>query len=251
MLLGWMSARVLGQYDMLVVDEPAEARRPGRRVLRRPERPRPREAVRLPAPRVPARGSRSTRSPTGRSSPACRGCASTTSGWSRQTPRLGRPRPEAAPRRRSAGVVEEVRKGRSALADGGLATLFASPAAADRARQDRRADEPARGPRRHHDGPRRRRPGAERRPLRPGAARAPGQRLARGQGAAAPDRPRGQDQPVRAGRAVHRGGRAARRRSRRARAGVAAAPSWLPTLAEIREPEEWLSRVRLADELVG
>jgi uncharacterized protein (DUF2342 family) len=26
--------------------------------------------------------------------------------------------------------------------------------------------------------------------------------------------------------------------------------SWLPTLSEIREPEEWLSRVRLSDELV-
>ena len=28
-------------------------------------------------------------------------------------------------------------------------------------------------------------------------------------------------------------------------------PSWLPTLAEIREPEEWFDRVRLSDELVG
>lgn len=27
--------------------------------------------------------------------------------------------------------------------------------------------------------------------------------------------------------------------------------SWLPTLAEIREPEEWLARVRLSEELVG
>lgn len=27
--------------------------------------------------------------------------------------------------------------------------------------------------------------------------------------------------------------------------------SWLPTLAEIREPTEWLKRVRLSDELVG
>ena len=27
--------------------------------------------------------------------------------------------------------------------------------------------------------------------------------------------------------------------------------SWLPTMAEIREPEEWLDRVRLSDELVG
>ena len=27
--------------------------------------------------------------------------------------------------------------------------------------------------------------------------------------------------------------------------------SWLPTLAEIQEPEDWLDRVRLSDELVG
>jgi len=28
-------------------------------------------------------------------------------------------------------------------------------------------------------------------------------------------------------------------------------PSWLPTLSEIREPEEWVERVRLSEELVG
>ena len=28
-------------------------------------------------------------------------------------------------------------------------------------------------------------------------------------------------------------------------------PTWLPTLAEIREPHEWLDRVRLSEELVG
>ena len=28
-------------------------------------------------------------------------------------------------------------------------------------------------------------------------------------------------------------------------------PSWLPTLAEIREPEEWVERVRLSEELVS
>jgi uncharacterized protein (DUF2342 family) len=27
--------------------------------------------------------------------------------------------------------------------------------------------------------------------------------------------------------------------------------SWLPTMAEIKEPEDWLARVRLSDELVG
>ena len=28
-------------------------------------------------------------------------------------------------------------------------------------------------------------------------------------------------------------------------------PEWLPTLAEIRAPQEWLDRVRLSEELVG
>ena len=47
--------RVLGQYDLLVVEDPAEAvpGGPGPRVLRRPERARPREALRVPAEGVP------------------------------------------------------------------------------------------------------------------------------------------------------------------------------------------------------
>ena len=52
-LLGWMSTRVLGQYDLLVIeDEDPEDQDLVYYVG--PERPRPREALRLPAPRVPA-----------------------------------------------------------------------------------------------------------------------------------------------------------------------------------------------------
>ena len=59
--------------------QPSRARH---RVLRRAERPRSREAVRVPAPRVPAvaRAPRDRR--TARSSPACRGCAATSCRWS-------------------------------------------------------------------------------------------------------------------------------------------------------------------------
>ena len=53
MMLGWMSARVLGQYDLLVIED-EQPRRPGPRLLRRPERARAREALRVPAARVPA-----------------------------------------------------------------------------------------------------------------------------------------------------------------------------------------------------
>ena len=48
MLLGWMSTRVLGQYDLLVIED-GKPRGPGPRLLRRPQRARPREALRLPA----------------------------------------------------------------------------------------------------------------------------------------------------------------------------------------------------------
>ena len=68
-LLGWMSTRVLGQYDLLVIED-EDARRPGPRLLRRAQRPRPREALRLPARASSGCGWRCTRSPTGRSSPA-------------------------------------------------------------------------------------------------------------------------------------------------------------------------------------
>ena len=80
MLLGWMSTRVLGQYDLLVVEDPTDTA------------PDDQDLVYYVGPNVLAlekrfafhrrssgSGWRSTRSPTGRSSPACRGFASTTS----------------------------------------------------------------------------------------------------------------------------------------------------------------------------
>ena len=78
MLLGWMSTRVLGQYDLLVIED----ENPDDQDIVYyvgPERPR---ASRSASPSRPASsgcGWPCTRSPTGRSSPACRGCASTSS----------------------------------------------------------------------------------------------------------------------------------------------------------------------------
>ena len=97
----------------------------------------------------------STRSPTGRSSPACRGCGSTSSGWWR---RLGAVDPDpkhlldAVTR-----VVEEMRRARPARRRWARDPVR-QPRAAGGARPDRRPDEPARGPRRRHHGPRRRAP---------------------------------------------------------------------------------------------
>jgi uncharacterized protein (DUF2342 family) len=48
MVLGWMSSRVLGQYDLLVIED-EDPDRAGHRVLRGPQHPRAREALRLPA----------------------------------------------------------------------------------------------------------------------------------------------------------------------------------------------------------
>src|SRR5690606_4399606 len=61
----------------------------------------------------------------------------------------------------------------------------------------------------------------ERRALRPGPPGAPGERQPSCEGPPAGDRARGQDEPVRTGGAVHRGGGAARRRPRGAGPGVA------------------------------
>ena len=122
------------------------------------------------------------------------------------------------------------------------------PAAA--VRPHRRDDEPARGARRRHHGPRRRGPRAVRAPVLAGAARASPAGRQHGQGAAEGHGHRRQDEAVRPGRVVHRLRRAPRRdvgASTRAWRG----PEWLPTLAEIRAPQEWLDRVRLSEERPG
>ena len=61
-LLGFIAQRVLGQYDLLVPDDPTpSAGRGRRRVLRRPQHPRSREALRVPRRATSGSGSRSTR----------------------------------------------------------------------------------------------------------------------------------------------------------------------------------------------
>ena len=158
-LLGWMSGRVLGQYDLLLSDQPRWRRRlPGRAqphragaALRLPARPvpplGPPARAHPPGPvhggavdgrplqrpgRAGADGGRAGRPPAGRRGP----CAH--AGPGRGPPPAGRGR-DAGPRRlaRAAGHAE----------------------------RDRRDDGPARGPRRRHDGPGRRRPGARRQAL--------------------------------------------------------------------------------------
>ena len=219
-------------------------RRPGPRVLRRPERARPREALRASRPASSGSGWRCTRSPTGRSSPACRGCASTSSAWcARRSTRSTPTRSSSSTS--SPACVEEAPQGQGRAGRRRARHPVRQPPAADHARQDRRAHEPARGPRRRHDGPRRRRPHPERRPLRPRAPRAPGQRQRRWpsccSGSSA-SRPRSTS--------TRRASGSSRRSSGSAAVPPRSSPvwrgaSWLPTLAEIREPEEWLSRVRL------
>ena len=208
MVLGWMSTRVLGQYDLLIIEDESPAR-PGPRLLRRAQRAR-RSRSSSPSHRASSGcGWRCTRSPTAPSSPGIEWMRPHFLGLVTQTLDAVDPDPkrfvevlgrlaEARPQRR------EPAGRRRAHGAGGVGR------AARGARPGERAHEPARGPRRHHHGPGRRRTGPERRPLLAGAA--PAARVDPGDGppAAAADRPRGQDEPVRAGRALHRRGREGR-----------------------------------------
>ena len=124
-LLGWMSGRVLGQYDLLVIED-EDARGTGHRLLRRAERPRPREALRLPAPRVPAVAGAARGHPPGavhrhpvdaRALPRAR----RVDGRARSTPT------RSSSSTRSAQVAASIRSGHNPLDDGGIAVLFSSP----------------------------------------------------------------------------------------------------------------------------
>ena len=114
-------------------------------------------------------GWRSTRSPTGPSSPACRGCASTTSGWSQQALSMVDTDPGqllSALRSAASGL----RQGRDAFDLGGLAAVIASEEQRVALGKVGRAHGAARGPRRRHDGPRRGGPCALGRAVQPGPA---------------------------------------------------------------------------------
>lgn len=246
MLLGWMSARVLGQYDMLVVDEDADDQ----------------DVVYYVGPNVLALEKRFAFPP--------------------REFRLWLALHEVTHRAQFTGVpwlrehylslvhstldsvdtdpkqlvdmvtraVDELRKGRGALADGGLATVFASPqqrAVLDKigglmslleGHGDITMDRAGAG----------RVPSAERfaRVLRDRRANAnPMAKLLQriiGLEAKINQYAQGEhfiEEVERIG-----GGPSALD-------PVWRGASWLPTLAEIREPEEWIARVRLSDELVG
>ena len=196
-LLGWMSGRVLGQYDLLVVDD--ERRRPGPRVLRRPERARPREALRVPAPGVPSVARAPRGDPPGAVHRRAVDARALPRRWSSRPRRRSTPTPSASstPRRRRRRAR---RGGRNPLDDGGLVRRAGDARAARGARQDRRADEPARGPRRRDHGPRRRRASSRAPPGSAGCcANSAASRAARRQGGAAAHRARGEAGAVRAG----------------------------------------------------
>ena len=248
-LLGWMSARVLGQYDMLVVDDPDEAPDDqdvvyyvGSNVLALEKRfafP-PKEFRLWLALHEVTHRAQFTGVPWLREHYL---------GLVRQTMDTMDPDPkqllDAVGR-----LLEELRKGKDALADGGLATIFANPqqrAVLDKVgglmsllegHGDITMDRAGAG----------RVPSAERfaRVLRERRANVnPGTKLLQrliGLEAKINQYAQGEhfiEEVERLG-----GGPAALE-------PVWRGASWLPTLAEIREPEEWLSRVRLSDELVG
>ena len=251
MLLGWMSTRVLGQYDLLVVEDPTDTA------------PDDQDLVYYVGPNVLALEKRFAFPPKEfrlwlALHEVTHRAQFTGVPWLREhylglvaaDARLGRSRPEAVLRcphegaRRSASRSQAARRRRPRHAPG-------QPGPARGARQDRRADEPARGARRRHDGPRRRRPDPQRPPVRTGAAGA-----ARRRPPPWPSCSSGSS-GIEAKINQYARGEAFITEVERLGGGPDAldpvwrGASWLPTLAEIKQPEDWLDRVRLSDELVG
>jgi coenzyme F420 biosynthesis associated uncharacterized protein len=249
LLLGWMSARVLGQYDLLVIDDPHEAD------------PDEQDLVYYVGPNVLALEKRFAFPPkefrlwlalhevTHRAQftgvPWMRGHYL---GLVQET--LDTVDPD--PRRfldAIAKVATDVRSGRKPLDDGGLATLLASP-------EQRVVLDKIGGLMsllEGHGDTTMDRAGAGRIPSAPRFARVLRERRANAHPLAKlMQRLLGIEAKINQyaqGEAfineVERlGGPAALE-------PVWRGPSWLPTLAEIRSPEEWVDRVRLSDELVG
>ena len=165
---GWMSTRVLGQYDLLVIeDENPEDQDLVYYVG--PQRPGPGEALRLPAPGVPPVAGPPRGHPPHAVHRRPVAAAALPRPWSTTAWAPFDPDPKRCVEalRRAA---DEVRAGRNPLDEGGLVAVLATPRAAAGPRAHRRADEPARGPRRRDHGPGRRRPDPQRRAVQPGAA---------------------------------------------------------------------------------
>jgi coenzyme F420 biosynthesis associated uncharacterized protein len=250
MLLGWMSARVLGQYDMLVVDQPVD------------QPPEDQDLVYYVGPNVLALEKRFAFPPkefrlwlalhevTHRAQftgvPWLR---EHYLGLVRQTLDTVDPDPkqllDAVGR-----LLEELKKGRGALADGGLATLFANP-------QQRAVLDKIGGLMsllEGHGDVTMDRAGAGRVPSAERFARVLRERRAHGSpGTKLLQRLIGLEAKI---NQYAQGERFIEEVERLGGGPAALDPvwrgaSWLPTLTEIREPEEWLARVRLSDELVG
>jgi coenzyme F420 biosynthesis associated uncharacterized protein len=250
MLLGWMSARVLGQYDLLVVDDPEEAS------------PEDQDLVYYVGPNVLALEKRFAFPPKEfrlwlALHEVTHRAQFTGVPWLREH-YLGLVHQtletvDADPKRfldALVKVVDDLRRGRKPLDDGGLATLLATPAqrvvldqigglmslleghgdvTMDRAGADRI-------PSAHRFSKVLRERRANANPMAKVAQRLLGieakiNQYAQGESFIAEvERLGGGPEAL---EPVWRGA------------------SWLPTLAEIREPGEWLDRVRLSDELVG
>ena len=170
-LLGWMSSRVLGQYDLLVIED---------------EDPEDQDIVYYVGPNVLALEKRFAFPPREfrlwlALHEVTHRAQFTGIPWMREhflglvesTRRRGRPRPEAAHRRDRPRSPTSIRNGRQPARRRRHRRPVLVARAARGARAGQRAHEPARGPRRRDHGPGRRRPDPVGRPLRTGAAPAP------------------------------------------------------------------------------
>jgi coenzyme F420 biosynthesis associated uncharacterized protein len=250
LLLGWMSGRVLGQYDLLVVDDPAEAA------------PEDQDVVYYVGPNVLALEKRFAFPPKEfrlwlALHEVTHRAQFTGVPWLRehylalvhQTLDSVDPDPkrfvDALTR-----AVDDLRHGRKPLDDGGLAALFATPAQKLVLDKIGGLMSLLEG----HGDVTMDRAGAERIPSAHRFSRVLRERRANANPATKLlQRLLGIEAKI--NQYAH--GEAFIAEVERLGGGPAAldpvwrGASWLPTLAEIREPEEWLARVRLSDELVG
>jgi coenzyme F420 biosynthesis associated uncharacterized protein len=250
MLLGWMSARVLGQYDMLVIDDPSDAA------------PEDQDLVYYVGPNVLALEKRFAFPPREfrlwlALHEVTHRAQFTGVPWLRphylglveQTLSSVDPDPkrflDALVR-----VVEDLRSGRNPLEDGGIVTLLASPEQRSVLEQVGGLMSLLEG----HGDITMDRAGADRIPSAHRFARVLRERRASANPATKLlQRLIGLEAKI---NQYAQGERFIEEVERLGGGPDALDPvwrgaRWLPTLAEIREPEEWLDRVRLSDELVG
>ena len=250
MLLGWMSGRVLGQYDMLVIDDPADAS------------PEDQDVVYYVGPNVLALEKRFAFPPKEfrlwlALHEVTHRAQFTGVPWLREH-YLGLVQQtldslDPDPKRfldALARVVADLRSGRKPLDDGGIVTLFASP-------QQRAVLDKIGGLMsllEGHGDVTMDRAGADRIPSAHRFAR-----VLRERRATASPATRLLQRLIGLEAKINQYAQGERFIEEVERLGggpdaldpVWRGASWLPTLAEIREPEEWLDRVRLSDELVG